>query len=183
VNQKLPSPWGIVNDYSKTVVATAAAFLAFTATFSSQFIGRTQDQWLYWCLIGAWLLLVAAIGASFFTFGRLTGFLRKPGSDERKFLFPANVSFFCLLAATALFFVAAIRTVGTDPKEEASVAREVAESFLAEVDSDSFGQTELALVEWNGVAAEWNLMFASNTDTAWVAVEARRMVVSQFRRN
>ena len=103
-----PSPWEIVNDYTKTVVTVAAAFLAFTGTFA------TNDRLAaapVWPLICCWTFLILAIAAALFSVGRLTGFLRGKRSSPTQCLVFANLSYFSLFLAVVAFMYFAVLAI------------------------------------------------------------------------
>ena len=114
-----PSPWEIVNDYTKTVVTVAAAFLAFTGTFA------TNDRLAaapVWPLISCWTFLILAIAAALFSVGRLTGFLRGKRSSPTQCLVSANLSYFSLFLAVVAFMYFAVLAI-TQKHTSASTSR------------------------------------------------------------
>lgn len=128
-----PSPWTVVNDYTKTVITVAAALLAFTGTFS------TSDRMAaapVWPLFLCWILLVIAIAAALFSVGRLTGFL-KNGKGSYTCLLAANISYFALFAAVLAFLAFAMMATS---KERVPV-RQTAVSASGQVELVQVGQS------------------------------------------
>lgn len=104
-SDRTPSPWSVLNDYTKTVVTVAAALLAFTGTFSTADRLATAP---IWPLLICWVLLVLAIAAALYSAGKLTGFLMGGRSSSDVSLLMANFSYFFLFAAVVAFLVFAI---------------------------------------------------------------------------
>ena len=133
-NDNNPSPWTVVNDYTKTVITVAAALLAFTGTFSTSDRMAAAPVWL---LFLSWILLVVAIAASLFSVGRLTGFL-KNGKGSYSCLLAANISYFALFAAVLaflLFAIIATRKKSDPPTQAPSAAAATGTVKLVEVGS------------------------------------------------
>lgn len=103
-----PSPWTIVNDYTKTVVTLASALLAFTGTFSTSERMAAAPRWpLFFC----WGLLALAIAAALYSAGRLTGVL-KYRRGAYCCLLAANLSYFFLFGGILFFLLFAVLATG-----------------------------------------------------------------------
>jgi flagellar motor protein MotB len=99
-----PSPWTVVNDYTKTVVTLASALLAFTGTFSTSDRMAAGPR----CpLFLSWIALSIAIAAALYSAGQLTRVL-KSGKGAYCCLLCANISYFALFAGIILFLIFAV---------------------------------------------------------------------------
>jgi hypothetical protein len=178
---KDPSPWEILNDYSKTVVAVAAGFLAFTVTFSDKLIGAGNP--VPPSLLLCWLLLVASIGLALFAVGRLTGYLRNPDKNVRSFLLPSNGSYFLLgFAAFAFFYFAVTALKSNEPNAESISAEQSAHRYLSQMDSAFCVSSSVKAISWNDVTARWEFLYRTRTDSAFIAVDPKTMKVTRFRK-
>lgn len=107
------SPWQVINDYSKTVLTLAVAFLGFTVTFAKDILGEAPTDWQIIFLMVTWVSLIASILSGLLVIPNLTNFLRKGGIKRRRStigwsnvcLFTLSVALFSFVALGVARFV------------------------------------------------------------------------------
>ena len=162
-----PSPWTVVNGYTKTVVSVASAFLAFTATFYSN-IGKGGP---YWLLLGAWGLFVVAVAAALYSAARLTSHLRDEKIPPTEALLFSNIASFALFAGVVAFFAYALvagwaRDVNSESKRAVLVATTYASTFEPAFTKEA----RIAQVAWDAATERWVVTVVAATVIARVAV-------------
>lgn len=177
-----PSPWTIVNEYSKTVIAVAAGFLAFTITFSTQLYDPKTVDHIPILLLLTWLFLVLTIGAALFAAARLAGYLQDNINGTTGFLFLSNVAYYLLVLATTSFFAFAISSVGKkDPNSDSLKAKAVAEDYIRAVDSTFGGQIRFSHLRWIDQSSKWEFSYKLQKESLQVSVDPNKMKVIEFR--
>lgn len=179
-----PSPWTVVNEYTKTVVTVGAGFLAFTVTFSSQlFDPKTIDLFPLLLLVFSWFSLVFSIACALRAAGRLTSYLIDPTQDTRKFILPANIAYVSLLIAAFVYFIFAITaTFSRDINSEPYLAEKCARRYFAYSDSVQSTNATMRKAIWDNVSARWQFMYVGIKDTAFIDVDPKKMTVTRFQR-
>lgn len=99
-----PSPWSVINDYSKTIITVASGFLAITVTFSGQIIGKNSNFVTIALLTITWLLLVVAVALAVAAAGFLVNYLKK-GVNKEICIFCNNAAFYALVFAGVSFLI------------------------------------------------------------------------------
>src|SRR5712691_1555646 len=116
------SPWVVMQDFSKNVVALAGALIGLTVTFASQLLGRADFNTRL-SLYAAWAAAVVAIASGVAAHGLIVRFL-KSGAAEKVAVFFANLSFVALAAAAICFVAFGYFAVGQSSPITAVVAAE-----------------------------------------------------------
>ena len=174
-----PSPWAIVNDYTKTMVTVASALLAFTGTFAATGRSTYAPKQL---LVLSWVLLVLSIAAALFSAGRLTGFLAGRRRDDAAFLLPANLSYFSFFGAVLAFLAFAYLDISQrDPNRESLQAAETARGHLTALDS-TVRNPILREVIWNPVGSVWETYWQVTGEQFLVAVQPEGLKVVRVAR-
>jgi hypothetical protein len=127
--EKAPNQWNALNDYSKTVITLASAFLAVTVTFSGQLMGKETNLASNRFLMGTWGLLVGAIACGVLTAAFVINYLRHNKSEKPAILF-ANLSYVLLFLAGASFLIVGSRAINSRKPWD---ARKVIETTLTKM--------------------------------------------------
>ena len=167
------SPWTVVNDYTKTVVTVASAFLAFTVTFYSQI----SDNGPRWLLLLTWAMLVAAVAAALYSAGRLTSHLQSSRISVNPALLFANIAYFALFLGVASFFVyALLGTRENDRNSESQRAVDTATRYVAVIDSAYSRNLRVRHVAWDSGTDRWLIQVVSGKDSVGITVNSRGVV-------
>jgi len=162
-NGNAPSAWTVINEYSKTIIAVAAGFLALTVTFCGQLLHPFSRGYPLWSLLACWILLVLVIASSLLSAAFLSNYLRNKGNPNLCIFF-CNVAFFALFLAALFFLIFAISAVRiknrlTGPSE--AVTKSL--SFVERNDPLKSVDWWLTSLEWNETKKQWDLTFQSET--------------------
>lgn len=188
-----PSPWVVVNDYTKTVVTLSAAFLAFTGTFASSFLSSSRGfPWWGGMLILTWVFLVTAIASALYAAGGLTNHLRalerpqnqsKPVQSVAAFILPANISYVAFLLASGLFLIAVLgRSFPQDPNVESQEAVALAHRYVTDLDSVWATGARLKRIQWVSNTSEWEIILEAVGDSVQVRLDPVQMRIVRFNR-
>lgn len=172
------SPWDIVNDYIKTVITIATAFLAFTGTFIT--LGKAPF-WLSLAMLLCWSMLFVTIFCALWAAGGLTNYLRKPETGHRSCLAFANASYITL-AIAMLFFV--LFTLGTyfhyQPNSEAFSAMESARIYLEKVAPQMEQKAMVQEMIWNTDKNVWEITWSDGISSSLTEVDPASMRVIKY---
>ncbi len=187
INNK-PNPWGVINDYSKTVITLATGFLALTITFSGHLLGRQNPRGLLCLLIGCWVLLVFAIICGLLAAAFLSNFLRGKRSSKLLMLC-SNAAFFSLMGAGVLFLIFGAVQVSTQTIElDATKAIEQVHDIAPIIYKNVDGYWEVESLIWDDTKEEWKsvISFSSFSDEKktknkfLVIIDAKRCKIIKF---
>lgn len=183
MSNNTPSPWTIVNDYSKTVVTIAAGFLAFTVTFSEKLYEPRYYDGAPIFLLLCWFFLVLSIATALFAAGRLTGYLRDQSTGTTSFILSSNIAYFSLLVAATLFFVFAITSAHTrDANVESFLAEKTARNYVAKFDPVLSQTIMVNKTAWNETCGSWEFVYGAKDQSIIVVVDPKQMKVKTFQR-
>ena len=135
-----PSPWAIVNDYTKTVITLASALLAVTITFSGQILSAA-GAWQRLFLGIAWLCLLISIAAGVAAEAYLTTYLRNKATSD-SCLAVSAVAYFSLIVA-AFFFVACAFTQLVKSQVDIAAVAETATKNIATIEKLPGGKSDV----------------------------------------
>lgn len=166
--------WKPLNDYSKTIVATAAGFLAFTGTFASDLVSNGARVFIS----VAWGCLLLTIGAAFLSAAGIVEEMRAraDGKDattaRNRSILAANVSYFSFGAAAVLFFVGLLWHGKRDVPETSPAQIVLAATDLVSALDSVWKPTPPLTVRPVAGSTLWEVTYALGTDSVLIVTVA-----------
>ena len=154
-----PSPWEIIQDYTKTVITLATAILAFTITFATKLTGPAPDFYMKSLIASTWSVLVLAIIFGLWAAARLANFLRGK-QTEKSCLLASNIAFFLLVLAGIMFVLIGIRHISNGSELSIKIARAEKE---AKAITQSQGPWKMLLLHWNKQSENYEIRYQVRT--------------------
>jgi outer membrane protein OmpA-like peptidoglycan-associated protein len=158
-----PSPWTVINDYSKTVVTLGSALLAVTVTFSGTILGKFNSTFQLCFLIAAWLFLVIVIAFALKSIQHLINYLRvgQP-QNANKSIFYANAAFGALVVSGACLLVVGgyygMQTLSSLPARDSPATVEKTVSAMLTIAGMQKSSWVLESLNWNESSKQYHLV-------------------------
>jgi len=161
-----PSPWEIIQDYTKTVITLATAILAFTITFATKLTGPAPDFYMKLLIALTWSVLVLAIIFGLWAAARLTNFLRGK-QTANACLFASNIAFFLLVLAGIMFVLIGIRHISSG--SDLSIKIDSAEKE-AKVITKSQDPWKMLSLHWNKKSENYEITYRFGTTSSIIRI-------------
>jgi len=164
--EEKPSAWGVLHEYTKTVVTLATGILAFTITFMGKLIGSDPSVLVRPLLIATWAILMLAILFGLLAAAGLANYLRGKQNANTS-LFCANAAFFLLVLAAVLFVALGVVQLGQ--KDSLGQRIQNAESE-AKTACKATGTWDLRSLVWEEKAQTYQIEYQVGTTGQLIAV-------------
>lgn len=161
-----PSPWEIVQGYTKTVISLSTAILAFTITFATKLTGPTPDFYMKLLITSTWSVLVLAIIFGLWAAAKLTNFLR--GKQEANpCLLASNIAFFLIVLAGIMFVLIGIQHISSGSKLSQKIANAEKEAKFITKSQDSWKMLSLY---WNKKSERYEMIYQLGTTSELIRI-------------